>query len=154
MKFAVIPGSESVEITYTNHVARTGSAIPSRDNIVYCGVTFTLNYPRGKTFGSYNSIVSGDITLAPTLDASRGSKYRSTGQQEVSFASAWPLGYNGGYSETDQVALVVDPNSCPETTQTWFELETTVGLPYSREAYGQINVLKQVLAFEWDACLT
>ena len=154
VKMAIIPGSENAEITYTSHVARTGSAIPSRDNIVGCSVAFTLNYPRGKTFASYASTVSGDITLAPTVDASRGSTYKSTGQQEVSFRSSWPLGYNGGYSVTDQVALVVDPNSCPETTQTWFELGTTVGLPYSREAYGQINVLKQVLVFDWDACLT
>ena len=152
VEIVVIPGSGNVEITFTKLTALTGSAIPSRDNIVYCGVNFNLNYPAGKTFLSYDSIVSGDISLAPTLDASRSSTYKSTGQQEVSFGSAWPLGYKDVFSVTDQVELGVDPSSCPTRTQTWFELSTTVGLPYSREAYGQIHVLKQVLVFNWTEC--
>ena len=153
VEIAVIPGSGNIEITYTNLTARTGSAIPSRDNFVGCWVTFTLNYPAGKTFASYNSTLSGDINLStPTLDAARWSTYKSTGHPVVSFETRWPLGYKGAYSVTDHVALGVDPGSCPKRTQAWFELETHVGVPYIREGYGQIDALKQVLVFNWAKC--
>jgi len=153
VEIAIIPGSGNVEITYTNLTALSGSAIPSRDNLVGCVVAFTLNYAAGMTFASYDSTISGDINLVtPTLDAARWSTYQSTGQPVVPFETRWPPGFDGAFSVTDHVALGVDPGSCPKRTQTWFEMETKVGVLYIREGYGVIDALKQVLVFNWAKC--